>query len=401
MRELRRWSTAVVITTAALLSLAPTAPATAESMPYSRQEFSTSFLSDADVKALADWGSVVTDTPAGQECMASAAGGYDCGRVYPLGNTYSRPLRLEVKSRPTPTAAQTEFAQALARAKGSAYAVLFESPTEFSIESHPDANHVIVTSGRIDRNHYIESVCASRILNGSRVADVRSCTHLMLNAQQPRLATFESPRVSAPSAPVGLLASIAGGAATLTWLAPESDGGGAISAYTVTSADGSLSCSIPATADLLQRCVITGLRAGTQYQFTVTAINGKGSGPASQPSRPARFTQAASAPRNARARVTGTTASVSWKRPSDLGGLTVIRYVVTSTPGKLTCTTTRPTCSISGLAHSTRYRFEVRAINARGAGPAARTGAVRTPAPPAPSAPSSPAQPSKPVPSVD
>lgn len=401
MGKLRRWPVAVVITAATVLSLAPSSPATAESMPYSLQEFTTSFLSDADVKALADWGSVVTDTPAGQECTAYAMGGYDCGRTYPLGNTYSRPLRLEVKSRPTPAAAQTEFAQALAKAKGSVYAVLFESPTEFSIESHPDADHLIVTSGRIDRNHYIESVCASRILNGSRVTDVRSCTHLMLNAQQPRLAPFESPRVSAPSAPLGLLASIAGGAATLTWLSPESDGGGAISTYTATSADGSLSCSVPATVDVLQRCVITGLRAGTQYQFTVTAINGKGPGPASQQSRPARFTQAASAPTNAKARVTGTTASVSWKRPNDLGGLTVIRYVVTSAPGKLTCTTTRPTCSISGLAYSTRYRFEVRAINARGAGPASRTAVVRTAAPPAASGPASPAQPSKPVPSVN
>ena len=72
--------------------------------------------------------------------------------------------------------------------------------------------------------------------------------------------------------------------ATVTWSAPSSDGGSAITAYTVvagdetTPANGGESCtwtSGPLT------CTVTGLTNGDAYVFTVSAANGVGTGPSS------------------------------------------------------------------------------------------------------------------------
>lgn len=80
------------------------------------------------------------------------------------------------------------------------------------------------------------------------------------------------------------------GSATVTWAAPLSDGGAAITGYTVTAADltnpandGKTFRPSPATATT---CAITGLTVGDSYTFTVTAANAAGTGPASNPSNP-------------------------------------------------------------------------------------------------------------------
>jgi hypothetical protein len=80
------------------------------------------------------------------------------------------------------------------------------------------------------------------------------------------------------------VSAVAGNAqATVSWTAPASNGGSDITAYTVTSSPGSYTCgwtSGPLT------CTVTGLANGTPYTFTVTATNGVGTGPASDPSAP-------------------------------------------------------------------------------------------------------------------
>lgn len=379
---------AVILTGLLFVSLpigvASSASASA-TVPYSLDEFAKAFLSDAEIKALAPWGVLVADTPVGQECAVQSAGGYGCTRVYPISPYgYSKPHVLTSRTYSTPTEAQSAFSAAATSYRGKAVTVLLDAPSEFTFEWYPDPDHRVVTSGRLDRNHYVEASCAGRLTPGPPVADVNTCTQLLLNAQVPRLRPFESPRVVPPGAPTDVLASVKGSAATVTWIAPESDGGGPITAYAATSTDGALTCAGAPGAGLVQTCTATGARAGVPYTFTVTAANAKGVGPASAPSRPARFTARASAPQQPRARLSGTSVRVTWKKPASLGGLRVLRSEVTSIPGGLTCRSSSTTCSIEGLEYSTRYRFSVRAINGRGASPAALTDAVRTPAPPPP-----------------
>lgn len=82
---------------------------------------------------------------------------------------------------------------------------------------------------------------------------------------------------TAPGAP-GRPTAVPGNAqATVNWAAPASNGGSAITGYTVTSSPG----DFPATTGGALDTTVPGLTNGTSYSFTVTATNAVGTGPAS------------------------------------------------------------------------------------------------------------------------
>ena len=82
-----------------------------------------------------------------------------------------------------------------------------------------------------------------------------------------------------PGAPTSVSATAGNAQATVSFTAPASNGGSAITGYTVTSSPGNITAtgsSSPIT--------ITGLTNGTSYTFTVTATNVVGTGAASSAS---------------------------------------------------------------------------------------------------------------------
>jgi hypothetical protein len=86
---------------------------------------------------------------------------------------------------------------------------------------------------------------------------------------------------TAPTAPSNVVASAASGSALVNWSAPSSNGGGAITGYTVTPYIGATAqtpVSVPASPTSK---LITGLTNDTSYTFKVTATNSIGTGPAS------------------------------------------------------------------------------------------------------------------------
>jgi hypothetical protein len=72
-----------------------------------------------------------------------------------------------------------------------------------------------------------------------------------------------------------------------------------------------------------------------------------------------------SKPLDVTARLSKTNATVSWTQPEDDGGRPITSYVVTSSPDKKFCTTTKTSCVVKGLRAGVKYTFTV---NARSGG---------------------------------
>jgi hypothetical protein len=84
---------------------------------------------------------------------------------------------------------------------------------------------------------------------------------------------------TAPSAVIGRSPSY--GTATISWTAPTSNGGGAITSYQVTTSPSSATTTVSGTT-----ATVSALAPGAEYTFGVVAVNSGGTSPPSPPSAP-------------------------------------------------------------------------------------------------------------------
>jgi hypothetical protein len=179
-----------------------------------------------------------------------------------------------------------------------------------------------------------------------------------------------------PSPPTTVAGTAGNGQAVITWAVPATNGGAAITAYTVTASPGGATC---ATTGALT-CTVTGLTNGSSYTFTVTATNVAGNSSASAPSASVTPLTVPGAPTT----VAGTTGNgqvvLTWVAPTSTGGSVITGYTVTAAPGGSTCTTTGAlTCTVTGLTNGTAYTFTAIATNAAGPSIASAPSASITP----------------------
>jgi hypothetical protein len=87
--------------------------------------------------------------------------------------------------------------------------------------------------------------------------------------------------IGSPTAPQSVSATAGTQQATVHWRVPTSDNGSAITGYVVTPHDGFANPSPTTAGPGATSVTVAGLTTGDPYNFTVAAINGRGTGPAS------------------------------------------------------------------------------------------------------------------------
>ncbi len=192
------------------------------------------------------------------------------------------------------------------------------------------------------------------------------------------LVVGNSAAPTAPGAPTGLTPTAGNTQVSLSWTAPVSNGGSAITDYLVeyklasepttwtTFADGT-STNTTAT--------VTSLSNGSSYNFRVSAINAIGT---STPSSTATTTPTAPTAPGAPTGLSGvsgnTQVSLSWTAPVSNGGSAITDYLVeyklNSEPTTWSTfndgTSTSTSTTVTGLTNDLIYNFRVSAINAIG-----------------------------------
>ena len=210
-----------------------------------------------------------------------------------------------------------------------------------------------------------------------------------------------------PSAPTAVGAVPRNFAADVTFAASASNGGSAITGYTVISNPaGGVDITQGTTA---LKHYVSGLTNGIPYTFTVVAQNGAGQSPPSSPSSAVTpgcvpgvganvfcdgvessdtsnwdlTANPPGAPTGASATAGNATATVTFVAPTDPGGSPITGYTVTSNPAggvDSNAGSTGLSHAITGLQNGTAYTFSVTASNAFGAGPGSLPSNSVTPA---------------------
>ena len=188
------------------------------------------------------------------------------------------------------------------------------------------------------------------------------------------LHAYESaPR--APDAPTIVPEATPGnGAATVSWVAPDSDGGSPIIGYVVTPYIGYAPQASRIYLSTATSQTVTGLTNGQTYRFRVRAINAIGVGGFSKATNQVTpGLTVPGAPAVGLASSGDQSAMVSWSPPLGDGGSPIIGYVVTPYIGyapqaSRIYLSTATSQTVTGLTNGQTYRFRVRAINAIGVG---------------------------------
>ncbi len=179
-----------------------------------------------------------------------------------------------------------------------------------------------------------------------------------------------------PGMPV-IGSAVAGNAsATVSFVAPTSNGGAAITSYTVTATDLTTPANGGETASGVSSPItVTGLTDGDTYTFSVAATNSVGTGPASAASSAVVPESVPGAPTIGTATRGNASASVTFTPPASNGGSTILTYTVTATDlttpanGGQTATGPASPITVSGLTNGDTYTFTVAATSAIGTGP--------------------------------
>ena len=164
----------------------------------------------------------------------------------------------------------------------------------------------------------------------------------------------------APGAPTNLVAQVSSTQAQLSWTAPTSNGGAAITQYKVDDGQGHTCTTTGATT-----CIVTGLTNGSTYTFTVVARNSAGTSAASSPVT-ANPVGPPPAPTGLKAKSADGQLTFKWVAPASTGGAPITGYRVDDGAGHSCTSSGELTCTITGRVNGVASTYTVTATNSYG-----------------------------------
>lgn len=227
--------------------------------------------------------------------------------------------------------------------------------TGYTVTPYPDGTPVTVGN--------VLTATVTGLTNGEKYSFTVHATNVVGTGVESAQSNGVTPAgtPTAPGTPTSFTATPTGTTGFLSWATPASNGGSAITGYSITGLPGGT-----VTTAVVNGYTATGLTVGTTYPVTVAAINAIGTSstasaslvvPATVPASPGSFTASS---------ITTTGATLSWTAPSN-GGSAITGYTL-SRDG-VSPSVTSPGITSVGAIHLTQgvsYTFFIVASNAVG-----------------------------------
>lgn len=225
------------------------------------------------------------------------------------------------------------------------------------------------------------SCTVTGLTNGTSYTFTVKASNLIGPGSSSSASSGVIPATTKPGPPTAVVGTVGNAQVSFTWAAPLDNGGASVTAYTVTAfTSGGVAVSPAKTCSpasvSTRACTITGLTNGTDYKFSVTATNARGTSDASGQTGLLRPLTVPGAPTGLTGTVGDSQVSFTWAAPASTGGSAITAYTVTTYTSAGSAVSPANTCSpasvstractISGLTNGTAYTFKVTATNAAG-----------------------------------
>ena len=244
---------------------------------------------------------------------------------------------------------------------------VFESTTSGSYGSTPTTTTTSTSAtvmGLTDGTNYYFTVKAVNELGEGPASNEASATPVA--------------PVTPPSAPTNVSTAAGDGEVMLSWGAVT----GATSYEVFESTTSGSYGSTPAATTTSTSATITGLTDGTEYYFTVKAVNSAGAGAASTETSATPVGPPA-APTNLIASAGSGHVTLTWSAVTGASSYDVFESTTSGAYGTTpTTTVTQASATITGLVEGKTYYFTVKAVNAAGEGAASTEASANLAAPP-------------------